>query len=227
MHKKRKELIITIDGPAGSGKSTTAQRVAQKLDYQYLDSGALYRAITLYILQKDIDIEKHQTPGSALEQIDLDMRYDHGRLSVWLNHHDVSEEIRSPAVTGVISRIAAIAAVRDKVNTILHRLASRSGCVAEGRDMGSVVFPHADLKIYMSASLEERSKRRQKQYHEAGVQSQVEEIRTDLQTRDFKDTTRQNDPLIRPEDSVYLDNSAMTFEQQVQYIIDLARQRGA
>ncbi len=223
----RKELTITIDGPAGSGKSTTAQKVAQALDYQYLDSGALYRAITLYFLRENIDIEATFDLQRFLDAISLDMRYENNQLSVWLNGENVTDEIRAPRVSSEISSVAADNNVRKKVNEILHRLARKNGCVAEGRDMGSVVFPNADLKIFMSASLEERSKRRQKQFDEKGIRTQRKNVKTELEKRDLKDSTREHDPLIRPEDSVYLDNSSISFDEQVQFIIDLARQRGA
>lgn len=221
-------IIIALDGPAGSGKSSTAKAVAARLGYRHLDSGAFYRAITLAALRAGIhpDVWPHLT-HAELDGLDV-----HGRPAEWgyvmtIRGVDVSVEIRSPEVNAHVSQMAAVPAVREWLMDALRESGARGGLVADGRDIGTVVFPRAELKAYLIADAEERARRR---LLERGVvDPPLEEVRAEaglLQGRDAIDSGRETAPLRQAEDAVVIDTTGLSFDEQVDRIVQLARERG-
>jgi len=218
--------IIAIDGPAGSGKSTTARAVAQALGLVHLDSGAVYRAVTLCALEELGRPAEAWTGAAVVEAArggGLVVRVAGGRFDVRLGSHPAEPAIRSDAVTAEVSRVAAMPEVRDYVNVLLRASALQGGVVMDGRDIGTVVFPAADVKVYMVADAEERARRR---LLEKGRESTVETVRLEagaLAARDRHDATRDVAPLVRAAGAVVLDTTRMTFEDQVAAVVELAR----
>ena len=227
-HGRPDGIIIALDGPAGSGKSSTAKAVAARLGYRHLDSGAFYRAITLAALRAGID------PGGwpRLTHDQLDRLDVHGRpaergYTMTIGGQDVGAEIRSYQVNAHVSQMAAVPAVREWLMDALRESGARGGLVADGRDIGTVVFPGAELKAYLIADAEERARRRLMEQGEADMSEQhvrVEAAR--LQGRDELDSNRAAAPLRQAEDAVVIDTTHLTLEEQVQRIVDLARERG-
>lgn len=214
-----KSFIITIDGPAGSGKSTTARRVAERLGYSYLDSGALYRAVTWAALQQNLDLQDSEAVARLAEQLDLDLQAVEKGLRILVNGRDVSHEIRMPEVTQAIAPVAANPGVRRALLETQRRFGEQGGVVAEGRDMGTVVFPDADVKFFMVASLQERGKRRQAELAAKGVAVPLEELMNALQQRDDSDSQRTHSPLLRPQEAIDIDTSRLSIDEQVDLVI--------
>ena len=218
-----KKIVIAIDGYSATGKSTTAKRVAEALDYIFVDTGAMYRAVTLYCLRNGIDVEK-ETPEllEALDEIKLRFIYDPAakRSNMHLNDENVEGEIRSMEVSRWVSEVAAIPVVRRAMVKQQQAMGEEPGVVLDGRDIGTVVFPNAELKIFMTASLEKRIQRRQLQMKLKGVQLGIDEIKENLQHRDHIDSTRSDSPLRRADDALVLDTTLMTINQQVNFVLD-------
>lgn len=214
-----KAFIITIDGPAGSGKSTTARRVAERLGYSYLDSGALYRAVTWAALEQNLDLQDSERVARLAEQLDLDVQAVEKGLRILVNGRDVSHEIRMPEVTRAIAPVAANPGVRRALLQTQRRFGDQGGVVAEGRDMGTVVFPDADVKFFMVASLQERGKRRQAELAAKGVAVPLEELMNALQQRDDSDSRRTHSPLLRPQEAIDIDTSRLSIDEQVDLVI--------
>ncbi|MFM2134391.1 MAG: cytidylate kinase [Bacteroidota bacterium] len=217
-----KKIIIAIDGPAGSGKSTSARRIAQELRYTYLDTGAMYRAITLAFLEQGIDI--HSTAIDAvLKGIHVRVEQQADGQHTYIGDRDISERIRQADVTASVSAVSAIPAVRERLVAIQQEIGRSGGIVMDGRDIGTVVFPNADLKIFLIASIEERARRR---LIESGASAlAVEDVARDLVERDRKDSTRSVSPLVKADDAIEIDTSNLSIEDQVQQIVRLARER--
>lgn len=223
-------MIITIDGPAGSGKSTTARAVADRLDVLYLDTGAMYRAVALAFARADADA----TPEAAAALVP-DLRVDvahaaDGSMRVRLDGEDVTEAIRTPAVGAKASEISALRVVREKLVAEQRRVgraraADTGGVVLDGRDTGTVVFPDADLKIFMTADLDTRARRRQAQYAEKGRDVPLDAVRAEVRNRDHRDRTRALGPLKKAPDAVVLDTTTRSFEEQVRFIVRHAREQ--
>ena len=219
-----KSFIIAIDGPASSGKSTSAMLVAQKLGYLYIDTGAMYRAITLLAIENNVLNNSDEVIALA-NASKIDLVYTAGTTKVFLNARDVTENIRSKEVNKFVSPISKISGVREvlvKKQRILAQ--NNSGIVMEGRDIGSVVFPDADLKIFLTASIEQRTVRRVKEYDSKGIKVSIEEIKSNLESRDKIDSSRENSPLIKAPDAFEVDTSKVTIEQQVEIILEKVRQ---
>lgn len=216
----RKRLTIAIDGPAGSGKSTTARIVAQKLGYLYLDTGAMYRALTLKVLQSGIDLNEEQTIAQLAERTRIELENVNGEIKVLLDGKDVSQEIRTPKVTEKVSAISAIPAVRKIMVRKQQNLGRKGGIVAEGRDIGTVVFPQADLKVYLVASLEERARRRQEELRRQGIEIDREKLLADLQKRDTQDASRACAPLKKANDAIELDTTHLSIDEQVNIVLE-------
>jgi cytidylate kinase len=211
------EIIITIDGTAASGKSTTAREVAERLGYLYLDTGAMYRAITLKVLKEEVD------PGDGRKLSQLVRRTDvkidrKGR--VWLDGADVSSEIRSPGVDRIVSLVSAIPVVRERLVSIQREIGKIGGIVCEGRDIGTVVFPEAEVKIYMYADLTERAKRRTKELREKEMVVDQEEVEAGLQERDRLDSSRSHSPLVVPDGAIVIDTTHLTREEQANRVLE-------
>jgi len=223
-----KSFIITIDGPAGSGKSTTARRVAERLGYSYLDSGALYRAVTWAALQQNLDLQDSERVARLAEQLDLDIQAVESGLRILVNGRDVSHEIRMPEVTQAIAPVAANPGVRRALLGTQRRFGEQGGVVAEGRDMGTVVFLDADVKFFMVASLQERAKRRQAELAAKGVAVPLEELMNALQQRDDSDSRRTHSPLLRPQEAIDIDTSRLSIDEQVDLVIrEVLKKRNA
>lgn len=217
-------MIIAIDGPAGSGKSSTAKAVARRLEITYLDTGAMYRVITLAALRKGIPVTEEETLAELVAETVISFTGVPPDTRVWMNGEDVSDEIRGETVTANVSDYCAPVVVRTALVGQQRRLALGHSLVCEGRDIGTVVFPEADLKIFMTASARERALRRQKDFHSLGVEKSVEELEEELIQRDRKDSTRENSPLAKADDACEIDTTGMTLDEQVEFIVSKARE---
>ncbi len=221
--KSEHSITITIDGPAGSGKSSTARRVAERLGILHLDTGAMYRAITLKCLRHGIPYRDRGKIAELLKETDIWFTGAPGTMRVWMDGEDVSAAIRSDEVTKNVSDYCAVPLVRAVLVGLQRKMGSGQSVVCEGRDIGTVVFPKAQLKFYMVASEEERAKRRQKDFASMGIHKGVSELIAELRERDRKDSTRDNSPLCKAEDAEEMDTTALTLDQQVAHIVDKAR----
>lgn len=211
-------MIIAIDGPAGSGKSSTAKAVARRLNITYLDTGAMYRVITLAALREGISADEDVKLADLVSRTQITFTGVPPENHVFINGEDVSDEIRGEAVTANVSDYCAPAAVRTALVEQQRKMAEGTSLVCEGRDIGSVVFPDAELKVFMTASVQERALRRRKDFLRLGVDKSIEELERDLAERDRKDSTRKNSPLVKAEDAMELDTTGMTLDDQVDWI---------
>lgn len=206
-------MIIVIDGPAGSGKSSTAKALSKQLNIHFLDSGALYRAVTYYWIKKGKPDKK--SFFDLLPDIDLGVDLADNSFSVRLNGENISDDIRSSYVANHVSDIASFPEVRKKVNAFMHNLVEKNTFIADGRDLGTAVFPDADLKFYMDASIEERAERRFREMEVSDSTITREHVIENLKQRDRKDQNRKADPLKKAEDAIVIDTTGKTFEEQV------------
>lgn len=213
-------MIIAIDGPAGAGKSTVARILAKKLDFLYIDTGAMYRALTLKAIKQKIDIKdtKRLIKTATNTRLDLKNKPD-GSLKIWLDGQDVSNLIRQPRITKYVSSIAKIKGVRKAMLKLQRKLGRQRNSVLDGRDIGTVVFPSADRKFYIDAEFKERVKRRYKELKGEGENVTLKNIKADLRNRDIIDSTRKFAPLKKAEDAVYIDTTDMTIEEVVDTIL--------
>ncbi|MBN2731955.1 MAG: (d)CMP kinase [Balneolaceae bacterium] len=211
-------MIIVIDGPAGSGKSSTAKAVARKMNIEYLDSGALYRAITWLYLEVDQDID---TLFDLLSRVSISFSYTDDVFRVYVNERDVTSKLRTKKVADQVSAIASLPRVRSFVNELMREKVKQGTYIAEGRDLGTAVFTDADLKFFMSANVEERARRRFKELEASGADITFHEVRKNIQDRDRKDTAREADPLKKAPDAIELDTTGMRFDEQVQQICSI------
>lgn len=217
------KIIIAIDGHSATGKSSTAKKVAKHLGYIYLDSGAMYRAATLYFFQNNISLTDAEAVDNALSNIQIEFKKDIKGLPVtYLNGENVEEQIRTMEISGKVSGVSALKPVRIAMVAQQRKLGASKGIVMDGRDIGSVVFPDAKLKIFMTASAKIRAERRQKELIEKGDHTPLGEVLNNVMERDEKDSTRAESPLLKVDDAIEIDNSNMTFDDQVQKIINLA-----
>jgi cytidylate kinase len=217
-------MIIAIDGPAASGKSTTAQKVAEKLGFTYIDTGAMYRAVTLSIYLEGIDPADSRGLQKSLDKLFLDLKWENGLLNVFLNEKDVTDDIRSVEVTKRVSTVSSLPKVREKMVAIQRSLGNRSDCVIEGRDIGTVVFPKADWKFYITADYRSRAQRRQRDLLVLDENQSIAQIIEDLKIRDKKDSSRSLSPLKRAADAIEIDTTHLTIDEQVTLIIEKIRQ---
>lgn len=215
--------IVAIDGPAGAGKSSVSREVAKRLGMAFLDSGAMYRAATWWAMHQGVDMNDPEALARSTEALPLEMLPDGITLRVIVDGHDVSKEIRSPEVTRNIRFLDGIREVRAPLVKLQRAFASRQPTVAEGRDMATVVFPNARCKIYLDASIEERTRRRAEQHDEQGTAYDPEALRTEILDRDANDMTRNVAPLQKAEDASTLDTSSLSFEEVVEEVLRRAR----
>lgn len=216
------KFIVAIDGPAGAGKSTVAKLVAKKLGFLYIDTGALYRALTLKVKRFKINIEDAGAVVGLLKKTKIDLEYNkelQEDLKVLLDDEDVSEEIRKPHITAGVSDVAKIKEVREVITDLQRRLAQNDNSVLEGRDIGTVVFPHAKYKFFLDANFKERVKRRFKELKEKDQNINIGAIEGDLATRDKIDSTRKIAPLKKAEDAIYIDTTDLSINEVVNKII--------
>ena len=212
-------MNIAIDGPAGAGKSTIARRVAKEKGYIYVDNGAMYRAIGLYFMNEGVDAENAAAVLEALAAIQVEIKYEAGEQQVYLNGKNVSKKIRQEAVGNMASKVATKQAVRDKLLDLQRNLAATQDVVMEGRDSGTFVLPNAELKIYLTASVDTSADRRYKELVEKHMPADLEEIKRDIEARDYQDMLRESSPLTLAEDADYQDSSSLTIDEVVAEII--------
>jgi cytidylate kinase len=218
-----KNLVVTIDGPAGSGKSTTARLVAQRLGYIYLDTGAMYRAMTLKALRAGVDLEDDDLLAELAENTDITIHTEPDGTRVILDGEDVTEHIRARDVTRCSSMVSAVEGVRRRMVELQRMIGARGGLVAEGRDIGSVVFPEAEVKIYLDADLRCRAARRKKELDEKGQTARLNQIEKDIRARDAYDSGREHSPLIIPDGAITVDTTDITIEEQVERVLEEVR----
>lgn len=210
--------IITLDGPSGAGKSTIAKLLAHKLSFKYLDTGAMYRAVTLYIIKHNININDDNEVISALNN--LNIRFDkYGK--VYLNDEDVTEAVRSLEVVNLVSKVSSIGAVRKNMVSLQRKIAENDNYVVDGRDIGSVVFPNSKYKFYIDASLEERSKRRYNEELSKGKNINYEDVKESIRKRDEIDSNREDSPLVVPQNANIIDTTNMTIDDAVKEITNV------
>ncbi len=226
----QQKIIVALDGHSSCGKSTYAKLIAAELGYSYIDTGSMYRAVTLASMEAGL-FEKTDAPPleeieALLSHMELNLKHNHEkqRTEIWLNGRMVEDVIRTMEVSGHVSYIAAISAVRRKMVEYQRMLGEEKGVVMDGRDIGTVVFPGAELKIFLTASLEVRTERRYKELIEKGMKAGFEEVKSNLAKRDHIDSSRADSPLKQAEDAILLDNSEMTLEQQMVWFRELYQQ---
>lgn len=218
-------FAVAIDGPAGAGKSSVAKAAAKELGFVYVDTGAIYRTIALYVLRQGVAPQDAAGVEGLLPQIEIGMEYTDQGQKMILNGEDVTGLIRTPEVSMATSTCSAIPAVRAFLLQLQRDLAEKNNVLMDGRDIGTVVLPHAQLKVFLTASPQERARRRVLQLEESGRKTDYEAILRDIQQRDYQDSHRETAPLRPAEDSVLVDTSGVTFEESVRRLVELVRER--
>jgi cytidylate kinase len=213
-------IVIAIDGYSSCGKSTLARALAQKLHFIYIDSGAMYRAVTLYFLRNHIDLKDHKQVVEALKNIHLNFHSRDYQTHITLNNEEVSDEIRQMPVSDNVSAVAALKEVRHEMVKQQQRMGRSKNIVMDGRDIGTTVFPDAQLKIFMTADPKVRAERRYKELCVKNPDITLEDVFENLAHRDYQDTTREESPLVRTKDAIILDNTNMTPDEQLQFALD-------
>lgn len=218
-------INVAIDGPAGAGKSTVARAAAQKLGYIYVDTGALYRAVGVYCLRKGIETTDAQSVGAILNEITVELKFIDGVQHVFLNGDDVSTEIRLPEASMAASNVSAIPAVRAFLFDLQRDIATKNNCIMDGRDIGTVVLPNAQVKIFLTADDTERAMRRYKELQEKGSTVTYQEVLDDLRVRDYNDSHREIAPLKPAEDSVIVNTTNYTLEESINKIVETVEEK--
>ena len=217
-------MIIAIDGPAASGKSTTSRGVATRMGITYLDTGAMYRAITLGLMEHGVSFKAIGSITEFLDTVNIYFGDSNSDNKIFLNDRSVTDQIRSSTVTEKVSEVSAINVVRDSMVQIQREIADNTDCVLEGRDIGTVVFPNADFKFFLFAGLEIRALRRQKDFNKIGEKKTIDEIKADIRLRDELDTNRDNSPLLKAKDAIEIDTGLLTVDEQIDKIVSIIKQ---
>ena len=220
-----KKLVVAIDGPAGAGKSTVAKLAAKELGYTYIDTGAMYRAVAWKTLQQKADV----TDALILDVVrDIDVRlaYQDGVTQVFVDGQDITGEIRTPEVSHIVSQVAALGPVREKMVDLQRRMATEGGVLMDGRDIATHVLPNADVKIFLTASIEERAQRRWKEMKEKGYDMSLEELQKDIAARDKADSEREISPLVQADDATLLDTTGLSIDEVVARILAMCSEAG-
>lgn len=220
-----KKYIIAVDGPSAAGKSCLSKEISDRLNIVYIDTGAMYRAVALYFIQNSINMEDENEVQNALYNITIKFKRIDNKLRVFLNDMDISDEIRTEQIAMMASKVSAVPAVRYDMVDRQRKLADDSSVILDGRDIGSVVFPNADLKLYLTASEEERAKRRLLDLEQKGVDTNFEEVLEDIKKRDYNDINKPISPLVKTEDAVLIDTTEMTKEEVIDKVISLLKER--
>ncbi|MCI9064155.1 MAG: (d)CMP kinase [Clostridia bacterium] len=217
-------FVVAIDGPAGSGKGTITKLIADKMNLVSIDTGAMYRCVTLYMIDENIETTDMEKIKQLLENIEIELRNENGTSKVYLNNKDVTKQIRTQKVTELTSVTCKIKEVRDKMTELQRSMGERQNIIMEGRDIGTAVFPNADVKIYLDAKPEERARRRYEQNKEIGLTGQTyEEILESVRKRDYNDSTREISPLKKADDAILVDSTNLTIEEVVEKIIGIIK----
>ncbi len=216
---------IAIDGPAGAGKSTIAKKVAKELAFIYVDTGAMYRAVAFYLLQNKVEGDDSEGIAGKCTEADVSIRYENGEQIVLLNGENVNAYLRTEEVGNMASKSSANPAVRAHLLNLQQNLARENDVVMDGRDIGTVVLPEAQVKIFLTASVETRARRRYEEYLQKGESADLEEIKRDIENRDHQDMTREISPLRQAEDAVLVDSSEMTIQQVVDAILTIYEEK--
>ena len=214
-------MQVAIDGPASSGKSTISKLIAKENHFVYLDTGAMYRVVTLAVLRNKISIDDHEAIEKLVQTIEIGFSMKDGKQSVFMNGEDVTDEIRSVEVTKNVSAVSAIKEVRTRLVHLQQEIAENHSIIMDGRDIGTVVLPQADIKIFLVASVEERAKRRFIENQEKAIDMSYEELVEDIRRRDHIDSTRKESPLRKAEDAIEVDTTKMTIEDVVKVVTAL------
>ena len=218
-------INVAIDGPAGAGKSTIARAAAKELGFIYVDTGALYRAVGVYCLRNNIETTDVEGVGAVLDRIVVELKFLDGVQHVFLNGYDVSTEIRLPEASMAASNVSAIPSVRAFLFDLQRDIAAKNNCIMDGRDIGTVVLPNAQVKIFLTADPEERALRRFKELEEKGSKVTYQEVLDDLKVRDYNDSHREIAPLKPAEDSVTVNTTGYTLEESINKIIDTIKEK--
>ncbi|GBD89816.1 cytidylate kinase [bacterium BMS3Abin04] len=218
-----KKIIIAIDGPAASGKSSAAKYLAEKLGFTYLDTGAMYRAVTYLVLKNNIQNDT-KAIVELVKNLDIRLEFKNGVTNVFVNGEDVTDFIRSPEVSSMVSEVSVIPEVRSELVKLQRKIGENVDIVAEGRDTTTVVFPNADLKVFLTADIDERAKRRFEEYLSKGRKVAFEDVRANLSKRDRIDSSREHSPLSKADDAFELDTTNLTIDEEIQKIIDRVKQ---
>jgi len=220
-----RKLVIAIDGPAASGKSTTARLVAERLGYVHVDTGAMYRAVTLKVLRAGLSPEDRESIAALLTTTRVELRNMGGALRIFLDGVDVTGPIRTQEVTRAVSAVSRLREVRTAMVREQRAMGKDGGIVLEGRDIGTVVFPDADLKFFIIAGIEARALRRQRELQEKGTRADLEELKREIAERDRLDSSRAESPLRKAEGAIEIDTSNLSIEEQVNQVVTIARER--
>lgn len=215
---------IAIDGPAGAGKSSTAKLVAKKLGYIYVDTGALYRTVGLYSIRKGIDTKDAEKVIATLPDVKVELKFVDGAQHVFLNGEDVSDAIRTPEASMGASNVSAIPKVREFLFDLQRKIAAENDCIMDGRDIGTVVLPNADVKIFLTTSVEERANRRYKEMIEKGEEADYNDILEDIKKRDYQDSHREIAPLKQADDAIYVDNGGYNLEDGAEDLLRIIKE---
>lgn len=216
-------LSIAIDGPAGAGKSTLAKAISKKLSYIYVDTGALYRTVAIYVIKNKLNDEKKII--DQLNNIKINLKFLNGEQKVFLYEKDISEEIRNPEVSMMASKISAIPDVRVFLLDLQRDLAKNNNVIMDGRDIGTVILPNANVKIFLTASLEKRTQRRYKELIEKGLKVSYDDVLKDILKRDYDDSNRKIAPLKPAQDAIFFDNSDYNFDESVNLVLNIIKDK--
>jgi cytidylate kinase len=216
--------MVAIDGPAGAGKSTVARLVAQRLNYLYIDTGAMYRAITYQAMTLNISVTDHHSLTYLANKTDIKLINEQGQTLVFCNGHNITEKIRTPEVSNNVSLVALVPGVRKRMVELQRQMARESGVVMDGRDIGTEVLPNADCKIFLTASVEERAQRRYYELKHKGYSKSLESVKSEIIQRDLMDTNRDVSPLIKTAEAYLIDSSGLTVEQVVNNILKICKE---
>ena len=217
-----KKLVVAIDGPAGAGKSTVAQMAAKELGFTYIDTGAMYRAVAWKSLQQGKTVTDALI-NDVVKDIDIVLDYKEGKTRVFVDGTEVTSEIRTPEVTGIVSQVAALGPVRERLTDLQRKMATQGSVIMDGRDIATNVLPNADIKIFLTASIEERADRRYKEMKAKGYDVDLKKLQEEIAARDKTDSEREISPLVQAEDAELLDTSDMSIEEVVKAILDRCR----
>lgn len=218
-------FIVAIDGPAGTGKGTITKLVAEELNLINIDTGAMYRCVALDAYRKGIKETEIEKLEALLKDIDIELKRENGISKVFLNGEDVTEKIRTPEVNSCVAKYAAVKCVRDKMTPLQQQMGKLGNIIMEGRDIGTAVFPNADVKIYLDASIEERANRRYKQNLEKGINQSYEEVLESIRQRHILETTREINPLKKADDAILVDSTHLTIDEVKQEVLRIIKEK--